>query len=76
MVLDQLRNGLTIFGVFDEMFKYLNLFESVFIFKFVKLILVIVKDCFKYLDELSDRVQEIKMMMIRFVNQLLSVRLM
>lgn len=43
-----------IFGVFDEMLKYLNLFESVFIFKFVKLILVIVKDCFKYLDELSD----------------------
>ena len=76
MALDQLRNGLTTLGVLDEMSKHPNLFERVFTFKPVKLTPATVKDCLKYPNELSDRAQESKMMMTRFVNQSSSARLM
>lgn len=76
MALDQLRKGLTTLVVLDEMSKHPNLFGSVFTFKPVKLTPATVKDCLKYPDELSDRAQETKMMMTRFVNQSSSARLM
>ena len=69
MALDQLRKGLTTLGVLNEMSKHPNLFESVSTFKPVKLTPATVKDCLKYPDELSDRAQETKMMMTRFVSR-------
>ena len=47
-----------------------------FTFKPVKLTPATVKDCLKYPDELSDRAQETKMMMTRFVSQSSNARLM
>jgi len=76
MALDQLRKGLTTLGVLDEMSKHPYLFENVFTFRPVELTPTTVKDCLKYPDELSEQAQDTKMMMIRFVDQSSSARLM
>ena len=76
MALDHFRKGLATLGVLDEMSKHPNLFENVSTFKPVKLTPATVKDCLKYPDYLSDRAQETKMMMTRFVSQSSGTRLM
>lgn len=75
MALGQLRKGFTSFGVPDEMSKYPHLFKSVFTFRPVELTPATVKGCLRYSDELSEKEQDIKAMMTRFVEESQSARL-
>ena len=73
VALDQLRDGLKILGILDEMQRFPQLFECAFIYKNVELTSEIVNDCFKYADALSE--QNVKSMVTRFIEESSSIRL-
>ncbi len=75
VALDQLRDGLKILGILDEMQRFPQLFECAFIYKNVELTSEIVNDCLRYADALSEQEQNVKSMVTRFIEESSSIRL-
>ena len=67
--LDQLRNGLKIFGILDQMQTYPQLFECAFMHKNMDITSEIVNDHLKYPEELNEQEQNAKYMVTRFIDE-------
>ena len=74
--LDQLRKGLTTLGVLEEIQKYPSTFESLFTYKSEELTSTKFKEYIRCPDQLSVQEENIKSMVIRFIDQSPTERLM
>lgn len=76
VALDQLRDGLKILGILDEIQRYPQLFECAFTYRKLDLTSEIVNNYLKYPDELSEQELNVKSMITRFINESSTGRLM